>query len=342
MRSLIFLVWVLQGCYVTQQAVHQNALFNTREPVQELLADQTTPEILRAKLEHIARVMEFATQVGLNTHGAYQYYIHTEEPVVSYLVQAAEVAKLKSVTWWFPVVGSVPYRGYFTKEDRDAKAEELRNEGYDVYTPSVGAFSSLGWFDDPLFSSMLRRNLADLTDLILHELVHRTLWVPGSVKFNENLAEYVATYLTPIFLKEKSLDSLIEPYQLKRSDRKLFKAWLKKLRNSLEELYDRPPAGGIQATLKAKGELFARFQKAPEKPNFKTYDYVKGRVWNNASVLGASLYSPDTKRFEKAHRCIGMGEINHFLSELERAAEETDDGFKALDKMCAKVSPASD
>ena len=99
-------------------------------------------------------------EIGLNTDGAYLYYIHTEQPVVSYLVQAAHADKLKSVKWWFPIVGSVPYKGYFTRSDRDAEAEKLRQQGYDVYTTGVGAFSSLGWFDDPIFSSMLRRNTA--------------------------------------------------------------------------------------------------------------------------------------------------------------------------------------
>jgi len=102
---------------------------------------------------------------------------------------------LESITWWFPIVGRVPYLGYFSKADRDSKASELRTEGYDVYETGVGAYSSLGWFDDPIYSPMLRRSEADFAHLIFHELTHRTLWIRGSVEFNENLAEYAADFL---------------------------------------------------------------------------------------------------------------------------------------------------
>src|SRR5690606_18969091 len=113
-----------------------------------------------------------------------------------------EADRLEFVTWWFPVVGSVPYIGYFDKADRDAKATELKQQGYDVSVGGAGAFSSLGWFEDPIFSSMLDRGPADTAHLFIHELTHRTLWIPGSTEFNENLAEYVSYRLTPQYLRK--------------------------------------------------------------------------------------------------------------------------------------------
>jgi predicted aminopeptidase len=339
LRSLIAigLAAGLSGCYVTRQALHQNELFNTRRSIDEVAADPATPEKTRAKLATLDTIMAFATAEGLNAAGAYRYYIDTKEPVVSYLVSAAEPDQLKAVTWWFPVVGSVPYLGFFKKTERDEKAAELRASGYDVHEAAAGAFSSLGWFEDPLFTSMLNRSDADLAHLMFHELTHRTLWVAGSTEFNENLAEYVAMVMTREFLAARPVD--LDKYEKKRQDRKLFRAWLGRLKAALEALYAQRGTMEREALMSAKRDVFARFTKAPEKPKFALVDYVEDEDWNNSAVLSASLYAPDLDRFAAAHGCLAKNApIKAFLAALAAAAEDHDDGFTALDALCQ--SPA--
>src|SRR5207248_1330211 len=145
-----------------------------------VLADPATKPQVKAKLELVGRVLAYAANEGLETEGAYHYVIQTQLPVVSYIVEAAEPDRLEFVTTWFPVIGAVPYLGYFREEERDAKAAEYAAKGLDVYKSAAGAFSSLGWFDDPIFSAMLSHGDADTAHLFFHELTHRTLWVPGS------------------------------------------------------------------------------------------------------------------------------------------------------------------
>jgi predicted aminopeptidase len=322
------------GCYVTSQAWHQNNLFNSRRPVSEVLADPKTDAKARKALEQTREILAFAQTEGLRAEGAYAYYIETDRPAVSYLVQAARADKLEAVTWWFPVIGRVPYMGFFDERERDEKAAELRADGYDVYVSGVGAFSSLGWFEDPLFTSMLRRGEADLAHLLFHELTHRTLWVSGSTEFNENLAEYVAAIVTRDYLTAKHMTAALRVYDDKRADRRRFKAWLQGLRAELEALYDKPPASR-QALLAAKAAVFARRTAQPQKPVFKAADYVGDPAdWNNAAVLGATLYSPDVTRFAAAAKCVGGG-VSAFLAALDAAADELDDGFAALDSLCA-------
>jgi predicted aminopeptidase len=332
--ALLLLPLTLSGCYAARMALHHNDLFNSRQPVQTVLASPDTPPKVKARLALVEEVMRYAASQGLRTEGAYRYFIETKNPVVSYLVQAAHADELKSVTWWFPVVGSVPYRGYFDVAERDAKAEELAAQGYDVYTSGAGAFSSLGWFEDPIFSSMLERGDAELAALFFHELTHRTFWAPGSTKFNENLAEYVSIELTEQFLAVRGDQKAIARYADKRADRHLFHEWLVGLKAEAEELFENAAGLDRPALLAAKAAMYERWQKPPLKPKFKVVDYVEGETWNNASLLGASLYDPDTDAFARAHQCLRGERIGVFLDALAAATATLGDPFEALESLC--------
>ena len=333
--SLLFGVG-LTGCYVTRQAWHQGSLLTTRRPVSEVVSDpQTTPET-RAKLERVQAILAYATKEQLNTDGAYDYFIQTHDPVVSYLVQAAEADKLQFVTWWFPVVGSVPYLGFFQKDERDEEAIRLRAKGYDVTEGGAGAFSSLGWFNDPIFSSMLVRKDSELAHLFFHELTHRTVWIPNATAFNENLAEYVAAVLTRQYLTDLGESAALANYDMRRQDKDRFNQWLRELKTDLEKLYgqDKLPKDRL---LKLKAKIFAEYQKSPRKPKFRLVDFVGGEDWNNASVLSAGLYSPDTERFDLLRKCIDQPKIRVFLNELKSAVDSSDgDLAAATAKLCPK------
>jgi predicted aminopeptidase len=328
----LVLLFLLSGCYVTRLAVHQNDLFNSRRPLSAVIDDPETSEKLRERLKNARRVIRFAARQGLNTEGAYRYFVDTREPVVSYIVQAALPDRLESRTWWFPIVGRVPYLGFFTKPERDAESATLRAEGLDVHEGAASAFSSLGWFEDPLFSSMVARNEGDLAHLLLHELTHRTYWSPGSVQFNENLAEYCGLELAKLYLNEVGAPEDIAKFAQKAADRRLFKTWLEALRKELEALYAKAP----KDVLAQKAAIFAKYQKAPLRPKFAYADYVKDEDWNNATVLANSLYLPDTEVFAKAHACLRKPRLIDFLTELHRLTDDAGgDPFKALDAMCA-------
>jgi len=335
----------LSGCYVLKLGLEQNNLINSRRPLAAVIADPSTDAKTREKLSYAVEVMDYAVSQGLNTGGAYQHFVTLDRPVVSWIVQAAHADRLKSVTWWFPIVGRVPYLGFFERKERDAKAEELRAAGYDVARGGVGAFSSLGWFEDPIYSSMLNRDDTDLAHLLFHELTHRTFWSPGSVEFNENLAEFVADELTKLYLEKKAMTNELSTHRARRADRELLRVWLRDLRAALDALYSGPKKGDRPAILTEKKAVFDHFTGAA-RPKFAVEDLVEGRDWNNASVLGASLYSPDTVRFERAFSCVsgkagGTGSITvgRFLELFrEELNENDDDGFKALDSMAAPCS----
>ena len=324
----------LPSCYLTKLAYHHNNQFNSRRLVSSVIADPAINSKTKKKLHLFNRIMKYAEKQGLNTRRAYLYYIDTGESPVSYLVQAAYADRLESYTWWYPIVGTVPYKGFFDKQGRDELAKQLEEDGLDVYVGEAGAYSSLGWFEDPIYSTMLQRSNSSLADLIFHELTHRTLWIPDHVKFNENLASFIGDLLTVQYLRETGQERSLAAYESKKADRKLYRAWLQELRDALKLFYKNTDfsLNKKQATL-GKAELFERYTKEL-RPKFQRYDYVGKKQWNNARVLATSLYSPDLERFSSAYSCHKHLSVGAFLKALGAVIKSYDDPFEALDSLC--------
>ena len=194
-------LFALSSCYLTKQGYRQLGLLTSREPIDDVIKGDKVSAGQKQKLEFTRQTMAYAQSEGLKTEAAYKDYVHLSGDAVSYTVQAAKPTEIRLKTWWFPVVGSVPYLGFFDKSDRDAEAEGLARDGYEIHKGGVAAYSSLGWFADPVYSSMLRRSDVELAHLFFHELTHRTIWLNDGVEFNENLAEYVADVLTDKYFK---------------------------------------------------------------------------------------------------------------------------------------------
>ncbi len=326
----------MSGCYAAKQVYYQGNLLATRKRVDVLIWRNDTPAPLKLKLKSVKEVLNYAEISGLNVGGAYATYIETPNAAVSYLVQAAEVDQLKLVTWWFPFIGDVPYLGYYHKADRDTEALRLRNNGYDVEEGVAGAFSSLGWYDDPIYSSMLKNDDAELTHLLFHELVHRTFWVADAAEFNENLAEYVAEKMTQAFLNQKGMSKELNDYDSDRADKAMLRKWLRDLRHDLKELYDGPLKGRRNQILVEKAKVFAKYTTTQfPKFNDQGYQRLQKKSWSNATVLAMSVYSPDVPRFEKAYRCSKARNAGEFLVVLnDKVKKSPKDPLNALDSLC--------
>jgi len=178
--------------YGIEQGVGQlNVIWNAR-PAKEILNDLSFPDSLKEKLRWIEAVRSMAIDsLGLRDTKNYKTVYDQKGKEVMWVITACEPFQLKPKLWEFPVVGSVPYKGYFDKSKAVAEGKALEQEGWDVSVRNPGGWSTLGWFTDPILSDMLNRNEGDLASLIIHEMVHATLWVKDSVDFNENLATFI-------------------------------------------------------------------------------------------------------------------------------------------------------
>lgn len=335
--TLLVTIFVTSSCYVSKQGYRQLSLLAAREPIERVLEDQGLSKVERAKLEFTQKVLAYAKSEGLKVDDSYRSYVRLKGDAVSYIVQAAKPTELKLKTWWFPIVGSVPYLGFFDKNDRDLEAKKLAQDGYEVHLGAATAYSSLGWFDDPVFSSMLRRSDVDLADLYFHELTHRTIWIEDGVEFNENLAEFVSEELTVEFFRQIGREKELSEFFDNKTDAEIFRAWLGQLRDNVEKNLKSTENLPESQRVTEKNKVIEL--AISNKPKFKTYDFVGLNPWNNARILAANLYSPDTEMFSKAAKCFyerkSSGRAGEFLKALGQAAEKTSSGFRALELMCA-------
>jgi predicted aminopeptidase len=327
---------VCSSCYVTSQGWSQARLLLSREPIDEVIASDKTDAKRRAKLLFVKDVLAYASAQGLRVESSYQSVVSLDREAVTYTVHAARPFEMRSKTWWFPIVGDAPYLGYFDRRERDAEAKKLEEAGLDVYRGGAAAFSSLGWFSDPLYSPMLNREDAHLADLLFHELTHRTVWISGDAEFNENLAEFVAGVMTKDFLISRNQKADWDQYQLDQEDLVKLKAWVKTLRSNLETVYTESQHLSDEERSRLKAEAISL--AISKKPKFSRYDFVGSADWNNARILAMGLYQPDETRFAAAFDCFvrghGTATPGNFLKSLEKQAEKAGNGFAALDSFC--------
>lgn len=198
LRLLVLLpALLLAGCqsmaYYAQAAQGQASIMLKRQPIPQLLARRGLAPDLRERLETVQRIRRFAAdELGLPARRQYDSYVELGRPYPVWSVTAAPELSLSPRTWCYWLVGCLSYRGFFAETAARHYARELEEEGNDVDLGGVSAYSTLGWFRDPVLSSFVTLPEPDLAELIFHELTHQVLYVPGDTVFNESLAVAVA------------------------------------------------------------------------------------------------------------------------------------------------------
>lgn len=283
------------------------ALVHKRKPIEKALqSDKLTPE-QKDKLKLVQEVKAFGeSELGLVKTSNYSTYIQLDQPYVTYVVQAAYAYELKSYLWKFPFVGAVPYKGYFKKKYADEEAAGFNKDDFDTYVRGVSAYSTLGWFQDSVLSSMLRYDSQDLAETIIHETLHATLYVKSAADFNERLATFMGHEGMKLFyLNKEGKDSPT----LKRAeddtyDQALFSKFLTKEMEDLKKWYV-DNKGKVNKETKAARlkEIQQRFALI----KFKTTNYSEfgKRELNNALLLSYQTYEYSLADFEKLYNHFG-------------------------------------
>lgn len=283
------------GCYLLRQAGGQLEILIGQEDAAPLVeSDRLTADEAR-KMVLIAEAREFAFRaLAIAPSDNYTTFYDTRGKPVSFVVSGCRKDSFQVVTWSFPIVGAMAYKGFFRREDAVAEATSLEEAGYDATIHEVAAYSTLGWFRDPIFSSMLRRTEADLVALIIHELSHGTVYAPGHSDFNEELATFVGVRGAVEFLAERygAASPELERARAQFHDDELFDAFLRGLYERLDELYQSSLAS--EEKIRRREEVFAgaRAEFARLKPRFRTpaHNFFERMPLNNAEIAAIRRY----------------------------------------------------
>ena len=188
----LFAVATPMGRYLARAAWAEAHILSRRRPIMQLIADPATDPATRGKLSLVESARVFARDsIHLDARESYSTYSKVDHDTLVLVVSAAYRDTLAFRTWWFPIVGRVPYRGYFDFAQAVALGKELEAEGFDSYVRPASAFSTLGFFNDPLLSTTLAEDSASLANTVIHELTHNTFYAPGQAVFNESFANFV-------------------------------------------------------------------------------------------------------------------------------------------------------
>ena len=239
---LLVPVLALASCrtvsFYTQAAGGQWEISQKARSIGEMLADAGTGDVLRRKLELVQELRAFASEeLHLPAEGQYDFYCDLGRKYAVWVVFAAPEFSVKGKTWWYPLVGSLKYRGFFDQQDADNEAVRLGKAGYDVHVGGVEAYSTLGWFRDPVLNTFLHRSDAELAELLFHELTHQRLYLNGDTDFNEAFATTTGQEGARRWLRSKGRFRELERYE---SDLKLEREFIQlvqQTRNRLDVIY---------------------------------------------------------------------------------------------------------
>ena len=219
---LVIIIWNVELIiYGIGQAYGQIKIIMQARPVEDILRDDTVNDEIKEKLKLVNEIKAWAiTELGLNPTRNYTTMYDQKGKPVLWVVRACEPFLLVNKEWHFPVIGTVSYKGYFSVKKAIKLRNQLKEEGYDTYLREVDAWSTLGWFKDPIMSEMLRDTPGDLANTVIHELTHDTIFLKDSLTFNENLASFIGGKGAEAFLTSNYGDSsaLLQDYIDTKSD----------------------------------------------------------------------------------------------------------------------------
>lgn len=329
---ILLAVPLLGGCetlaYLAQAARGQLALVGSARPLERVLADPNTPPELKARLANAAAIRDYASRhLQLPDNGSYRSYVELGRPYPVWNVVAAGEFSVHPLRSCFPISGCVNYRGFFSREQADRYADNLRDRGDDVIVYGVPAYSTLGYFDDPLLSSFIRYPDTELARLLFHELAHQVVYVKEDSSFNESFAVALEREAVRRWLSSQGKQQELASFRQASARAESFKALLDKARDRLSELYRQSPAPADPAALRAaKAREFAQLKSDYEKlktrwNGFTGYDRLIVDQPNNALLAAFNTYTRLVPAFEKMLPAKGAS-LEEFYAKVRALAAE--------------------
>jgi predicted aminopeptidase len=303
--AVLVLISTPTACYLSRGAWEEAKILSRRQPISEIVADPRTPPDARAKLKVVLAAREYAKDsLRLRTKDSFTTYSRLDHDTLVLVVSAAYRDTLKPYTWWFPIVGRVPYKGYFDFDAAKKAAKGLSDDGFDVYVRPSDAFSTLGFFNDPLLNTTLKGDSIDLANTVIHELTHNTFYASGQAPFNESFAMFVGARGAAAFFRSRGQEAAARKVEAEWEDDKLLARFWARVIKSLDSAYAAHPGEGNRAArIAVKDTVYARTRVALVNeiaPQLKTINplYAQRVQLNNAALLARRVYASDLDVFD--------------------------------------------
>jgi predicted aminopeptidase len=288
--------------YLTRAGMEETRILQAREPLADLVADRTTDPVVRHSLRLVLDSRDYAARLGLNAKETYTTYSDVGRDTLLLVLQAAPKDCICPYTWNYPIVGRIPYKGFFDLDAGRRAADKLSARGYDVYLRPSGAFSTLGWFNDPLLSTALTRDSVELAALVFHEIAHNTLYVKSATPFNESFAQFVGYRSAESFFAGRG-DTLNARTAADRlHDEMVLGEFYAELVERLSRLYATRPDSASLASGRTEAGAWARAQlSGPVGARFRSFRLgsMPERPVNNARLIGARIYRTRLDLFDR-------------------------------------------
>jgi len=318
--------------YLVRAAVAEAGILLRRRPIAEVVADPVTDAATRGKLTMVIAARAFAADsLGLAAGGTYTTYSPLDRDTLVLVLSAARTDRLEQYVWYYPVVGRLPYKGFFSFDLAAKEARKLERAGLDTYVRVANAFSTLGWFEDPLLSTIVAEDSVDLAATVIHEIFHNTLFVRGHADFNESMAEWVGYRGAEAFFRARG-DSVNAARAAARwRDQVRLSRFYGEVARRLERLY---ATGVTGAELqRARADLYGHAADELAGAVGRQLETIDGPrlarlPLNNAVLLARRLYVKDLERFDLLR--TGDIPLRDAIAGVRRRAADADDPWTLL------------
>lgn len=308
MRAWLWMIAaMLAGCaspgYYLQAIGGQIEILRASRPLDEALVDPHIPQDVRQRLLVASKMRDFASrELGLPDNRSYRKYADLHRPFVTWNVFAAEPLSVEPKRWCFPVAGCVGYRGYFSEAAARQFADSLRGQDYDVFVAGIPAYSTLGWFADPILNTFIHYPDIELARLLFHELAHQLLYVGGDTAFNESFAVTVEEAGVRRWVAANGTPAQREEFERREQHRRDFNALVSGARSRLSAIYESPltDAEKLAEKKQALEQLQADYRiiRDGRWGGYKGYDRWFAAGINNATLASIGLYLQDVPAFQ--------------------------------------------
>jgi predicted aminopeptidase len=317
--ALGYLIVTPTGRYLIRAGWEEALILRGRRPIVEVVNDTTLPPLTARKLRLVLAARAFAADsVGLRAGESFTTFTQLRSDTLVLVLSGAYPDLLRSRTWWFPVVGRVPYKGYFDVDQARRAAEQLRRDGFDAYLRPASAFSTLGWFNDPLVSTTLRADSIDLVNTVIHEITHNTYYAPGGATFNESFANFVGARGSAWFFRMRGSPGAAAEADARWQDDKLMAVFWARLYKSVDSAFkahpdDRSARIAVRDTIYRAARETLVHELGPKFRVIGPRALERLRI-DNSAVLAHRVYLTDVDLFDQ----VWLRERRNLRATVER------------------------